>query len=72
MTSNETFVGTVIFFKNAFGFISQGEGKPDLFAHYSDIAMEGFKTLKKGQKVSYQIGLNVRGQPKAINIIVID
>jgi CspA family cold shock protein len=68
----ETFTGTVIFFNKSYGFISQGDNKPDLFAHYSDIAMEGFKSLKKGQKVSYQIGLNIKGQEKATNIIIID
>lgn len=66
-----TYFGTVCWFNRAFGFITPSEPGPDIFCHYSDIAMEGYKTLTKGQSVSYQIGTNRRSQPKAINIIVI-
>ena len=47
--------GQVKWFNNAkgFGFILPDEGGEDLFAHYSAIGMEGYKTLKAGQMVSF-------------------
>lgn len=63
----ENMQGKVIWFKKTYGFIKQAEGE-DLFVHWSDIVSDGFKTLKKGQTVSYEIGLNNKGQPKAINV----
>ena len=49
--------GTVKWFNNAkgYGFILPDEGSEDLFAHYSAIDMEGYKTLKAGQTVSFNI-----------------
>lgn len=49
--------GHVKWFNNAkgFGFIIPDEGGEDLFAHYSAIGMEGYKTLKAGQLVSFNI-----------------
>ncbi len=48
--------GTVKWFNNAkgFGFICPDEGNGDVFAHYSTIQMEGYKTLKAGQPVTYE------------------
>ena len=47
--------GQVKWFNNAkgFGFILPDEGGNDLFAHYSSIGMEGYKTLKAGQLVTF-------------------
>ncbi|MFT6202367.1 MAG: CspA family cold shock protein [Candidatus Endobugula sp.] len=47
--------GIVKWFNNAkgFGFILPDGGGEDLFAHYSSIEMEGYKTLKAGQAVSF-------------------
>ena len=47
--------GQVKWFNNAkgFGFILPDEGGDDLFAHYSAIGMDGYKTLKAGQLVSF-------------------
>lgn len=47
--------GQVKWFNNAkgFGFILPDDGGDDLFAHYSSIGMEGYKTLKAGQAVSF-------------------
>jgi CspA family cold shock protein len=69
---SEKFVGKVVWFdaKRGYGFISRSE-EPDLFAHWSDIHCEGFKTLKKGQQVAFSIGLNNRNQPKATEIIIV-
>lgn len=49
--------GTVKWFNNAkgFGFILPDNGGDDLFAHYSSIEMDGYKTLKAGQAVSFEI-----------------
>ncbi len=50
-------IGTVKWFNNAkgFGFILSESGGEDLFAHYSSIQMNGYKTLKAGQQVSYEL-----------------
>lgn len=49
--------GTVKWFNNAkgYGFILPDDGQEDLFAHYSSIMMDGYKTLKAGQMVSFEI-----------------
>ena len=49
--------GQVKWFNNAkgFGFILPDDGGDDLFAHYSSISMEGYKTLKAGQTVSFDV-----------------
>jgi CspA family cold shock protein len=48
--------GTVKWFNDAkgFGFITPDEGGDDLFAHFSEIRSEGFKSLAEGQKVTYE------------------
>jgi cold shock protein len=49
--------GQVKWFNNAkgFGFILPDDGGDDLFAHYSSITMEGYKTLKAGQTVTFDV-----------------
>ena len=49
--------GTVKWFNNAkgYGFILPDDSEEDVFAHYSAIEMEGYKTLKAGQQVSFEI-----------------
>lgn len=49
--------GIVKWFNNAkgFGFILPEDGESDVFAHYSAIEMEGYKTLKAGQQVQYEL-----------------
>lgn len=61
--------GKVKWFNNAkgFGFINE-DGKPeDLFAHFSAIQMDGYKTLKAGQSVTFEIVQGPKGS-QAINI----
>jgi CspA family cold shock protein len=69
----EKYVGVVVWFdaKLGYGFISQPNEK-DIFIHWSDIVSEGFKTLKKGQRVAFSIGLNNRKQPKATDVAIIE
>lgn len=57
------FVGTVKWFNDAkgFGFIEPDEGGPDVFAHFSAIEMEGFRTLKQGSKVSFELVQGPKG-----------
>ena len=44
-----------------FGFIEPDEGGPDVFAHFSAIDMDGFKTLKEGSRVSYEVNQGPKG-----------
>jgi CspA family cold shock protein len=46
--------------KKGYGFIEQGSGK-DLFAHFSEIKTSGFKTLRDGQSVEFEIGESEKG-----------
>lgn len=56
--------GTVKWFNDAkgFGFITPDDGSKDLFAHFSAIKVEGFKTLKEGQKVKYEVQNGPKGE----------
>jgi len=62
--------GTVKWFNEAkgFGFIEQESG-PDVFAHYSEIKADGFKTLAEGQKVEFTVTQGKKG-PQAENIVL--
>jgi CspA family cold shock protein len=61
--------GTVKWFNDAkgYGFITPDDGSEDLFAHFSAIQMGGFKTLKEGQKVSFEVTQGPKGK-QASNI----
>ncbi len=61
--------GTVKWFNEnkGFGFIQQEDG-PDVFAHFSEISGEGFKTLAEGDEVEFEIVEGDKG-PKATNIV---
>ncbi|WP_108127022.1 cold shock domain-containing protein [Saccharospirillum mangrovi] len=65
-------VGKVKWFNNAkgFGFVVCDEHEEDLFAHYSSIQMEGYKTLKAGQAVEFDTVKAERGI-HAVNIRVL-
>ena len=61
--------GTVKWFDNekGFGFIEIEGSEEDAFVHYSDIEMDGFATLKEGQRVSYELQHSEKG-PKAVDV----
>ncbi|WP_018693814.1 cold-shock protein [Algicola sagamiensis] len=66
---SNTVTGTVKWFNETkgFGFIQQESG-PDVFAHFSAIASNGFKTLQEGQRVEFTIKDGPKG-PQADNIV---
>lgn len=57
-------VGTVKWFNDAkgFGFIEPENGGEDIFAHFSAIKMEGFRTLRQGGRVSFELVQGPKGQ----------
>ena len=65
--------GTVKWFNatKGFGFIEPEEGGTDVFAHFSEIIMEGYKSLKEGQPVEYTLEDGEKG-PKAVGIAPIE
>jgi CspA family cold shock protein len=65
--------GTVKWFNDAkgYGFITPDDGGEDLFAHFSAIQMSGFKTLKEGQKVQFEVTQGPKGK-QASNIQAAD
>lgn len=60
--------GTVKWFNDAkgYGFIAQ-EGGPDVFVHFSAIKMDGFRSLKEGERVEFEITEGPKG-PQAANV----
>jgi len=63
MASEQLKFGTVKWFNDAkgFGFISPEDGSEDLFAHFSSIKSDGFKTLAEGQRVKFLVTKGAKG-----------
>jgi CspA family cold shock protein len=61
--------GTVKWFNpdKGYGFISREDGD-DLFVHFSEIQMDGFKTLDEGQQVAFEITTGQNGKLQASNV----
>ena len=61
--------GTVKWFNDAkgFGFITPENGSEDVFAHFSQIQAEGFKSLQEGQQVIFEVSQGLKGM-QATNI----
>ncbi len=55
--------GTVKWFseQKGYGFIVPDDGGKDLFIHHSNIDADGFRTLREGQKVEYEVGQGRKG-----------
>ena len=68
--------GTVKWFNNGkgYGFIENEEGGEDIFVHFSSIQIEGFKTLKEGQKVTFDVEDDPKNEDKkrAANVQVVE
>jgi len=62
-------IGTVKWFNEAkgYGFLARENG-PDVFVHYSAIQGNGFKTLREGQRVEFEVGQGPKG-PQALNVV---
>jgi cold shock protein len=62
-------VGTVKWFnaEKGFGFITPDDGGADVFAHFTAIAMNGYRTLDENQRVEFEIAQGQKG-PQAANI----
>ncbi|MFW1762054.1 cold-shock protein [Acinetobacter calcoaceticus] len=71
MSNSNIMKGTVKWFNEAkgFGFI-QPESGPDVFAHFSEIANSGFRTLAEGQHVEFSVAQGQKG-PNAVNIVAL-
>ena len=65
--------GTVKWFnaEKGYGFISNDEGGDDVFVHFSAIVAEGYKSLKEGQKVTFETEVDPKNPEKlrAINVV---
>ena len=61
--------GTVKWFNDqkGFGFITQDNGGPDVFVHFSAISGQGFKSLSEGQAVEFEVAQGPKG-PQANNV----
>jgi CspA family cold shock protein len=61
--------GTVKWFNadKGYGFIQPDDGTPDLFAHYSEINLSGFRSLEEGQRVEFETTQGQKG-PQAAGI----
>lgn len=51
-----------------YGFITPDDGSKDVFVHHSSIQAAGFKTLKEGQQVTYNVEQGPKG-PNAVNVV---
>ena len=67
-----TTTGIVKWFNDekGFGFISQENGGPDVFAHFRQIKGEGFKSLAEGQRVEFTVTQGQKG-PQAEDIVAL-
>jgi cold shock protein len=65
-------IGTVKWFnaEKGYGFISQEDGGPDVFVHYSGIQAQGYRQLEEGQRVQFDVVVSTKG-PQAEQVTVL-
>ena len=63
-------VGKVAWFNNAkgYGFLTRDDGK-DVFVHYSSIQVDGYRSLKEGDAVEFDVETGASGKEQAANVI---
>ena len=63
--------GTVKWFDNSkgYGFLGRDDGGADVFAHYASIESDGYKSLREGQPVTFEIVPGERGRPQADKVV---
>jgi len=66
-------LGVVKWFKSekGYGFIARDNGEKDVFVHFSSISGDGFKTLREGQRVEFEVVQGDKG-PQAQAVEVVD
>ncbi|MDQ1403014.1 MAG: cold shock protein [Actinomycetota bacterium] len=64
--------GSVKWFNSekGYGFISQADGEPDVFVHFSAIDMAGYKSLEEGQAVEFEVQQGPKGlQAASVHLV---
>jgi len=71
-SEKRVFTGMVAWFdpRCGFGFIVRDDGGRDIFVHYSDISMEGFKVVMAGDRVTFEESYNYKEKLKACNVVM--
>lgn len=59
---------TTKWFNNGYGFLVDSETKEDVFVHYSNLIMDGYKSLHENDMVTYELGAGNDGRQQAINV----
>ena len=69
----ERILGVVKWFngEKGYGFIARDDGEKDVFVHFTAIKAEGFRTLREGQRVEFEVVDGDKG-PQAQNVDVIE
>lgn len=60
--------GTVAAWCGSYGFIAGDNVRGDVFVHFTAIRGDGFRQLNIGERVSFELGHDDRGRPKALNV----
>ena len=70
MTQNVRITGKTVWFDGAkgYGFISLDGSDKDIFVHFSELQMDGYRTLKEGDAVEFSIADGPKGKPQASEV----
>ncbi|KAG8378304.1 hypothetical protein BUALT_Bualt08G0123500 [Buddleja alternifolia] len=73
MAQARRLTGTVQWFsgQKGFGFIGPDGGGDDLFVHQTEIQSEGFRTLREGQSVEFNVDNSEDGRSKAVDVVIL-